>query len=299
MALMKVIRISNMKKTITLLLLFSLVVVLSSCSLFKTEVVAYENEITLSYDSDLNGHLAYSNIDIPTYTIKFEGKLNITKQRTGEYECIFSNNDDFKVSKVIGEILAEYEEKGRVSYYKQSLEETNETWMNRRDEEVDEKAYIKVKDGIITNEIAYITLESGLQLTINYAKFVDSDTNITYYRWQKSQSIRIFLHYPLMVIDQDDERKFVFIAVPNQVRLKFDTTTKQIKDLLSKDKFTTSEWYTYDYQHNYNEDYDNYVKYYQDNFNGRIENEEFLFDYLGYTFKIDFNEENFVISFKK
>ena len=135
--------------------------------------------------------------------------------------------------------------------------------------------------------------------TINYARFTDSETNITYYRWQKTESIRVFLHYPLMVIDKDDERKFVFIAIPNQVRLKFDTTTKQVKDLLAKDKFTTSEWYTYDYQHSYEEDLETYKNYYINNFNGRTENNEFFFDYLGYSYKIDFNENNFVISFVK
>lgn len=288
-----------MKKILALILLLSVSLILTSCSIFKTEVVSYENEIPLTFDSDLKGHLAYNEEDIPSYVIHFEGKVNITKQRTGEYECIFSQNDDFFVSKIVESILNEYIEKGRASFYTQKVEETNETWMNRRDETTDEKVYIKVKDGKIYNELAYITLENGLQLTINYAKFVDSDTNLTYYRWQKTESIRIFLHYPLMVIDQNDERKFVFIAIPNQVRLKFDTTTKQVKDLLAKDKFTTSEWYTYDYQHSYSEDYDTYVKYYVDNFNGRIENDEFLFDYLGYTFKIDFNEANFVISFKK
>ena len=271
--------------------------IMISCNLFKVEVVEYQNEIPLTYDSDLKGHLAYDEEIIPSYIVKFDGTVNITKQRTGEYECIFTKNDDFFVSKIVEDILNEYIEKGRASFYTQKIEETNETWMNRRDDTTDEKIYIKVKDGKIYNELAYITLENGLQLTINYARFVDSETNITYYRWQKTESIRIFLHYPLMVIDKDDERKFVFIAVPNQVRLKFDTTTKQVKDLLAKDKFTTSEWYTYDYQHSYEEDLDNYKNYYIDNFNGRKENNEFFFDYLGYTFKIDFNENNFVISF--
>ena len=286
-----------MKRIGLLLLSVLLVIVLSSCNLFKTELVSYENEITLSYDSDLSGHLAYDEATLPSYTIKFSGKVNITKQRTGEYECIFSGNDDFFVSKIVEAIIEEYKTKERVSFYTSKIEETNETWMNRRDEEVDEKVYIKVKDGKIYNELAYITLENGLQLTINYARFVDSETNLTYYRWQKTQSIRIFLHYPLMVIDKDDERKFVFIAVPNQVRLKFDTTTKQIKDLLAKDKFTTSEWYTYDYQHSYSEDYDNYLNYYKDNFNGRFDGDDFVYDYLGYTFKVAFNESNFVISY--
>ena len=288
-----------MKKILILVFSIYISFIMASCNIFKVEVVEYVNEIPLSYDSKLVGHLAYNEEDIPSFTLKFEGKVNITKQRTGEYECIFTKNDDFFISNIVMNLLDEYTEKGRASFYTQKIEETNETWMNRRDEVTDEKIYIKVKDGKIYNELAYITLENGLQLTINYAKFVDQETNITYYRWQKTESIRMFLHYPLMVIDKDDERQFVFIAIPNQVRLKFDTTTKQVKDLLAKDKFTTSEWYTYDYQHSYEEDLDNYKNYYIDNFNGRTENNEFLFDYLGYTFKIDFNENNFVISFVK
>lgn len=270
-----------------------------SCNIFKTELVSYTNEITLTYDADLEGHLKYQDIEIPTYTIKFDGTLNITKQRTGEYECVFSHNDDFYVSNVIKSIIAEYEEKGRISYYVISEDKDAETWMNHRDESVDEKIYIKVKDGVIYNEIAYITLENGLQLTINYARFVNSETNETYYRWQKTESIRICLHYPLMVIDDNEERKFVFIAVPNQVRLKFDTTTKQVKDLLEKDKFTTDEWYTYSYQTSYENDYDNYVKYYVDNFNGYWENDLLYYTFLGEKFNIKFNEDNFIITYVK
>ena len=92
---MKVIRISNMKKI--LIVAFSILIsfIMISCNPFKVEVVEYVNEIPLTFDSDLKGHLAYDEDTLPSYTIKFEGKVNITKQRTGEYECIFTKNDDF------------------------------------------------------------------------------------------------------------------------------------------------------------------------------------------------------------
>ena len=94
-----------MKKIIVVILLGFLSLGLLSCKMFKTEVVSYENEIKLTYDSDLSGHLAYDEETLPSYTIKFSGKVNITKQRTGEYECIFSQNDDFFVSKIIEVII--------------------------------------------------------------------------------------------------------------------------------------------------------------------------------------------------
>ncbi len=73
-----------------------------------------------------------------------------------------------------------------------------------------EKVYLKVIDGNMSNEIAYITLDNGLQLTINYLKFQveQEDKSIkTYYSWQYSESIRMILYYPLMVVKDKDENK--------------------------------------------------------------------------------------------
>ena len=41
----------------------------------------------------------------------------------------------------------------------------------------------------------------------------------------------------------------------------------------------------------------NYLNYYIDNFNGRYINDDFVYTYLGYDFKVVFNESNFIISF--
>ena len=133
-----------MKKILLVSLVIGIISLLLSCNIFKTEVVEYENEIKLTYDSELSGHLAYDEATLPSYTIKFTGKVNITKQRTGEYECIFSNNDDFFVSTIVSSIIEEYREKNRISFYTQSVEETNETWMNRRDETTDEMIFVKI-----------------------------------------------------------------------------------------------------------------------------------------------------------
>ena len=190
-------------KNFCLFLIFCLIF-LSGCScneIFSFSVTPVENGITLTYDQDIITHLAYENIELPSYTIEFDGTLNITENRQGEFECIFAQNDDFTVSKLVANIIDEYKEKGRVSFREISKDEEMETWMNLRNETQDEKIYLQVKDGIIYNEIAYITLENGLQLTINYARFTDKDNNL-YYRWQKTESIRFVLHYPLMVIKQ-------------------------------------------------------------------------------------------------
>lgn len=284
-------------KNFCLFLIFCLIF-LSGCScneIFSFSVTPVENGITLTYDQDIITHLAYENIELPSYTIEFDGTLNITENRQGEFECIFAQNDDFTVSKLVANIIDEYKEKGRVSFREISKDEEMETWMNLRNETQDEKIYLQVKDGIIYNEIAYITLENGLQLTINYARFTDKDNNL-YYRWQKTESIRFVLHYPLMVIKQNDAHKFVFMALPNRVVYNFDTTTKTIEDLTTKDKFLGAEFYTFEYTNSYEEDYQNYINYYQENFNGRFIDNTFVYTFLGYDFSITFNQENFIIA---
>lgn len=192
-----------MKKYRFLFVLLVFMISLTGCSckeIFSFDVVPVENEIVLTYDQDLKEHLGYpEDLIIPNYIIDFEGSLNITENRQGEFECIFAQNDDFTVSNLIKGIIEEYKEKNRVSFIVDSEDEELETWMNLRNETQDEKIYLQVKDGIIYNERAFITLENGLQLTMNYARFTDKDNNV-YYRWQKTQSIRLVLHYPFMLI---------------------------------------------------------------------------------------------------
>lgn len=288
-----------MKKIRLLLFVLILMISLTSCSckeIFSFSVTPVEDKIILTYDQDLKEHLAYDdNFEIPSYTIDFDGTLNITQNRQGEFECVFAQNDDFTVSNLIKEIIEEYRGKNRVAFREVSVDDELETWMNLRTESQDEKIYLQVKDGKIYNEIAYITLENGLQLTMNYARFIDKDNN-EYYRWQKTESIRVVLHFPLMVIKEENVQKFVFIALPNKVIYNFDTTTKTIEDLISKEKFLESEYYTYEYPNGYQEDYQNFIDYYVNNFNGRFIGEDFIYTFLGYDFKIEFNQENFVMS---
>ena len=178
-----------------------------------------------------------------------------------------------------------------------------EVWMNRREDDINEKVYLKVKDETVYNEIVYILLDNGLILSINYARFIDSD-NVTYYKWQKTESIRMVLHYPFMITDKVDEypnkinnnKSFVFIPLPLGVTYSFDTTTKRLVKLLSNDKFLESSYYTYKYVNSYEEDHDNFISFYQKYYNGRYINDEFVVTNFGIDFKIKFNKDNFVIT---
>ena len=293
---------------INIILLFSLFsLILTSCNIvkvmFTTEVESFENEITLSCDANIRDYLPYE--EVPNFTFTFDGKINITKNRQGEFECIFYGNDDFFISRLVKSLINEYQEKGedRVKTTLTKSEKDAEVWMNRRDGDIDEKVYLKVKDEAVYNEISYILLDNGLILSINYARFIDSD-NVTYYKWQTSESIRMVLHYPFMITTDttkvrnkiNSSKSFAFLPLPLGVTYKFDTTTKRLSKLLEDDKFLESDYYTYKYVNDYETDYENYKDYYIKYFNGRMIDDNFVITHFGIDFKIEFNNDNFVIS---
>lgn len=290
----------TMTKTSRFLILLLLVITLSGCELniFKVETEENIGSFTLSIDSDV---IEYLNTDeLPTYTLNYEGTLYSGKNRTGEYEIAFYNNDDLKLSKIIEKLIQEYEDKNRVVYRLKETKTEAETWINIDTKEGKEKDYIKVKDGKLYNEIAYISLENGLCLSMNYARFKDYENN-TYYRWEKTEGIRMVLHYPLMVYynEENQRNEFVVMPIPNGTIINFDTTTKKVSALLKDDKFIDESYYTYSYfddTKTVEENKQIVTDYYLNNTEATETSEGIECKFLGNKFLITLNENNFKIS---
>lgn len=301
---MKMIKIS--KKNILLILIIMFSFVLTSCKLSDLfEVKTYKtSSVTLSVNENALSYIRSSSI--PDYTLEFPNELNVTENTTGKYEVVFYGNDDFEVSSFIAKLIEKYEANSSFSKKLINTQTSQETWMNYNDTKTNEreKYYIKVKNNTIYNEIGYITLENGLQLSMIYARFVDFQ-NTTYYRWRKEENIRIILHYPLMLYfdEQENANRFVIMAIPNGVIYHLDITSRKIEKVIENDNYLEESFYTFSYVNSYDEDYDNYVNYYINNFNATwIENdgEKMLqYDYLGRTFANIFTKDKFIIKLIK
>lgn len=294
--------------------LILLVLLLSgcSCNFFKTEVYECEGEKLLHIKDDFYDYMPYQKEEVPDYTFYFPGKLNFTVNTTGPNEIVFSNNDDFVVSEIIEDFLKYYEENGIISYREISTMSKYETHLNKKVIDSNgniknERVYFKVTEGQLHNMIAYITLDNGLQLTLNYCMFegTSEGKTDTYYTWEYTESIRMSLYYPLMVTEINGERKIVIVALPNQVINKIEPRYDP-SGLVSKDAYLNESFYTYPYS-DYDEDnpkgYDNSksVKsikdYYINNLGGSIVDDDVIYSYLGYDFKVTFGSTHFVISF--
>lgn len=285
---------TRISKYILLLVILSLLSISLGCNLniFRVETVENDGSFTLTIDEDVLKYL--NTTDIPNYTCTFDGVLKSSKYRTGEFEIAFYDNDDFFLSKIIENLINEYKEKNRVSFKSISSDNETESWMNRKQDDVNEKEYIKIKDNKIYNEIVYISLENGLQLSINYARFSDFEGN-TYYRWQKTEGIRFVLHYPLMVYhnEEHDRNEVVVMPLPNGVIYYFDTTTKQIDALLKNDKYLKEEYYKFGYVNSYEKDYDNIVNYYLTDAKGVKTSEGIECEFMSNKFLVTFAEDSF------
>lgn len=285
---------TRISKYILLLVISILLSISLGCNLniFRVETVENDGSFTLTIDEDVLKYL--NTTDIPNYTCTFDGVLKSSKYRTGEFEIAFYDNDDFFLSKIIENLINEYKEKNRVSFKSISSDNETESWMNRKQDDVNEKEYIKIKDNKIYNEIVYISLENGLQLSINYARFSDFEGN-TYYRWQKTEGIRFVLHYPLMVYhnEEHDRNEVVVMPLPNGVIYYFDTTTKQIDALLKNDKYLKEEYYKFGYVNSYEKDYDNIVNYYLTDAKGVKTSEGIECEFMSNKFLVTFAEDSF------
>ncbi len=115
-----------MKRLFIFLLLFS-TIFLCNCGFLKTEVREIEDEITLTIKDEFIPYLGYDEEEIPNYVFTFPGKLNIALHTTGPNEIVLTNNDDFIVSEIIGNLLKYYEENGIISYRSMSITKKSET----------------------------------------------------------------------------------------------------------------------------------------------------------------------------
>lgn len=288
-------KITFLSSILSFILLFT-----TGCGLFKemfnVKLVDNEGIIILDIEEEYKKYFPY---EVPRYELTFDGIIHTTENRTTTREVIFTKNDDFKLSKILSEMFEKYKETSTFITSEYKVHKEAETYLISYENKTDgEKVYMKVLDKKVYDEVSYMNIENGLIISINYAKIIDEDNNV-YYRWQNSESIRMILHYPMMVTENNEgQTMFLLLPLPAGIFYGFDTTTKDLNTILTKDKFKNDpSYYTYDYTNGWDEE--SVKNFYIENHNGREEGGVFLVDYFGYTFKIEFTGKTFTLYYNK
>ncbi len=284
-----------MRKKMYIIILSLLCTLLVGC---ENAVIPNEEKIVLKIGDDFASYMPYE--EIPFFEMNFEGILYTCENINKDYYTSFSNNSDEQLSKVLRVIFEKYKDKMTTELVEKIGAST--TYLTKVDNSG--KLYndsVVPDDGYVYEETAWIALENGLKMTIDYRRFEYNGE--TYYTWRTKFPLTMFLYYPLMVINEDDTSKLLIISLPLNVNAKI-TPDLELKSLIR------GKTYLYDpektsslinYSFNYLDKFDTldakkaYVRqYYVDDMGGQVQEDGTIeYVYLGYKFKIVLDDLSF------
>lgn len=276
------------KRNLVIMLLMIMSLLLVGCN----ETVANENSVTLTLTESYQSYIDYE--EIPSFTLEFDGSLNTISTVTKSYYTVFSGNEDIILSNALTELFAKYGDK--VIYEIVNEDEVETRYFSTIENGKVKNTSMKCDDNKVYDEIAYIPLDNGLKLTIDYCRF-NSD-GVTYYTWRYSQSIAMYLYYPIMKIKNNDKVELVLLTVPNVISIHISPELK-LANIINKDEYLESSYYSFSY---YGEDTEElsvkkaYVWDYYEDYNISARTDEFTFVYLNNNFKCNLYDTGFTIT---
>lgn len=293
-------KIFNTKKIILLAFALLFLGILSGCS---SPLTSYDDGITLSIDSGYQRYMTYD--EIPTYTFGKGRELNALVREDAPHEAILSGNDDFMVSDIIAALFVENQDRLVIKEDNRSISST--TKINRREYNEAKQKYetesitlpvdaIDTDEGRVSyvfEETAYVGLENGLQLTLEYRRFVSEGE--TYYAWRYTKSIKIYLHYPLMLLP---DKEMLIVTLPTYTRYSVGPQLK-LDNVIEEETYLDPSYYHFAYRDDLTtqEEKVEYIQtYYETYHSGVLVDNKLQFTYLTVLYEIEFLETSFLIT---
>lgn len=281
-----------MKKLLLLILLIVMGFTLSGC--LGNKVIPNEGKIELYLDPSFQEYMHYE--EVPSFTLEFLGTIYTIEHVPSTNYTIFASNDDFILSEILLDLFEEYQD--AIEFEIASTERAATTRMNARDE--NNKAIpttLVVDDEQLIYEVAYISLENGLKLSLDYRRFVSEGK--TYIAWRYTSNISMFLYFPLMVAEIDGTKELLLLALPSRIAFQVGPQLK-LDNLMRRSDYLQDTKYSFGYRSDQDtiEAQQNYVKaYYIDNHQGNMQGDMLHFHYLDVEYAVEFFDNVFTIHF--
>ena len=283
-----------MKKIMFIILCF-LLILCSGC--ITNPVIPNDGKVELYIEENFQSYMPYD--EVPTFTFTFNGNLNTIKEVPRTYYTVFSQNEDQILSDALEELFNKYKKDIYIELLQtQNVKTTKFTTL-------DEKGKVKnieytPDDNKIYEETAYIPLDNGLTLTVDYRRFVYQGKN--YYTWRIRQSITMWLYYPLMVVQENEEKKLLIVPLPHLVSTHLSPQLKLNNMMKGKEYvFPNVLYYGYNYPDKFEtlEEQQKYVReFYLNHYNGTLEEDGTIsVNYLGIDFQIVLEDNNFKVNY--
>lgn len=205
------------------------------------------------------------------------------------YHVTFKGNDDIILSDALKDLFNRYKDNLVITEEKKITTDVS-YFSYLKDGKVKNRKY-EPDDGFEYLETAYIGLENGLQLEVNYRRF--KYDGLDYYTWRFDRGmITIFLYYPLMVVKDngDDLNKLLLLALPKKTSFKVGPDLRLDKLLNGNKYIKNDDYYTFSYNEKDNKKED--IKNFYLNLNGKEEAGKISYTYLGNEFSVEFKDDD-------
>lgn len=299
-----------MKKVLIIFILI-LSIFLTGCGdVFRNNVEGNENSITFTLGDD---YLEFVEGAAPVFTFNFNGKLNTVTNRKSFF-AQFSYNEDKILSDALNELFIKYKESTHIEVVAKTtgVNKTKFSTINEYGALINQE--YTPDDYTVYHEKAFIGLENGLKLKVEYRKFLYNGN--PYYTWPTTQPLTMTVVYSYMILTQANSltNKLVLTTLP--IRIAPTVYNNVIADrnialsnIINGDSYAYSNdsiYYTYDYLNESESDNDAQIKldnqkyiidYYVNEWNGTYENNEngkfIYYSYCGNDFKVELLDETF------
>lgn len=283
------IKISKIRLSIIFLVVI-LLFTTSSCTSCINKYTEMPNGVTLNVSSEIKEHLIQETL--PSLHFDYNG-VRVMMESHGS-ACFFVSNDQY--------ILSDKFEKHLSKYSKEQIYVVSEV-----DQEYDEgKAIFDGKKLTLDNVDEFgneqkfskeyqlvITEKEGTRYSYQFRTFVSEGKR--YYIYRYSSNMGISMEQPLMVVKgEDGKNKLVLVALPYETKYEVGPNNIKLSALLEKDTYLDEKYSKYAYPDSIkdlsdNERREKITSWYETYCNGHLNNnDEFIFEYYGISFKVEF-----------
>lgn len=283
------IKISKIRLSI-IFLIFVLLLTSTSCTSCFNKYTEMPNGVTLNVSTEIKEHLVQTSL--PSLHFDYDG-VRVMMEAHGS-ACFFVSNNQYILSDKFAEHLSKYskEQISIVSCVDQEYDEGKAIFdgkkleLDEKDEFGNEQKFSKEYQLVITNL-------DGTRYSYQFRTFVSEGKR--YYIFRYSSNMGISMEQPLMVIKGDDNKnKLALVALPFETKYEVGPNNIKLEALLEKDTYLDEKYSKYAYPDSIkdladNERREKVMSWYSIYCNGRLnENNEFIFEYYGVSFKVDF-----------
>lgn len=283
------IKISRIR-IISLLLIFVLLLSTSSCTSCINQYVEMPEGVTLNVSNTIKEHLIQENL--PSLHFDYNGvKVMMTSNGSA---CFFVSNDQYILSDKFGEHLSKYskEQIYVVSCVDQEYDKGKAMFDGKKlpldstDEFGNPQEYSKEYQ-LVTTDV------DGTRYSYQFRTFVSESKR--YYIFRYSSNMGISMEQPLMVIKgENGKNKLALIALPYDTKYEVGPNNIKLEALIEKDTYVDEKYYKFAYPESIkdlsdSERREKVMSWYETYCNGSLDvNSNFVFEYYGVKFKVEF-----------